>query len=199
VPATRPWVFCPAQNRSVDCAECRNCPRLVSFPESVSEPGAYVECNAVEPTPLGAPQDRGQTAPIGALATPRVVCVDAELSVERLSAAFREWSGVELPVIDKGGRLVGTILRSDFVRARRPGDARPSFEQTHRVAERVSRATALHESASVQHAVRVLASQRARTLILVQDEYVVVGVLTDLELLLGMSRLRRQPPEGSTP
>jgi CBS-domain-containing membrane protein len=117
------------------------------------------------------------------------------LPVERLPAAFHECSAVELPVVDGSGHLLGTVWRDDFARGRMKGGSRPTFEPPRHAADLVGRATTLPESASIGYALEVLTSRRARTLILVQDDDTVAGVLTDLDLLHWLSRGRRRPLE----
>jgi predicted transcriptional regulator len=60
------------------------------------------------------------------------------------------------------------------------------------VVDRVGQATTVHEGSSIEHSVEVLAGKRARTLILIQDDETVAGVLTDLELLRWWARERRR-------
>jgi CBS-domain-containing membrane protein len=133
-----------------------------------------------------------QDEPIGAVAGSRVLCIHAELPIDRLTVAFQESSGVELPVVDGQGHLLGTVWRNDFVRAARLGEPHAVLEPLLHVADRVGQATTVHEGSSIEHAVEVLTSKRARTLILVQDDDTVAGVLTDLDLLRWWARERRR-------
>jgi CBS-domain-containing membrane protein len=112
-----------------------------------------------------------------------------------LANAFRDWSGVELPVVDEQGRLLGTVWRDDFVRARRPTSTGTNFDRPRRANDCVDHANTLHESSSIAHAVEALASRRARTLILVQGNNAVAGVLTDLDLLRWFAQERRRLSE----
>jgi CBS-domain-containing membrane protein len=121
-----------------------------------------------------------------------VLCVHAELPVERLPVAFHEWSGVELPVVDASGHLLGSVWRDDFVRGRMSRGSHTSLEAPTHVADLVAQATTLRESSSIAHAIEVLASKRARTLILVQEDDTVAGVLSDLDLLRWLTRERRR-------
>ena len=140
---------------------------------------------------LGTREPTGRSEPSGAVAGTRVVCVHAELPVERLPTTFREWSAIELPVVDGNGHLLGTVWRDDFARRRMVGGSRPTFELPRHAADLVGRATTLRESSSIGYAVELLTSKRARTLILVQDDDTVSGVLTDIDLLRWLTRRRR--------
>jgi CBS domain-containing protein len=192
-------VFCPGQRRSVAHDECRSCPRLSTIPAAPSDPGACIDCIPLDPallvptaTSFDACEPTGRSEPSGAVAGTRVVCVHAELPVERLRAAFQESSAIELPVVDPSGHLLGTVWRDDFARGRMNGGARPTLASPRRAGDLVGRAATLPESASIGYAVEVLTSRRARTLILVQGDDTVAGVLTDLDLLRWLSRARRR-------
>jgi CBS domain protein len=185
-------VFCPAQRRSVAHDECRSCPRLSAVPGTPNDPGACIDCVPL----VEAREPAGRSEPSGALAGTSVLCVHAELPVERLPMAFHEWSGVELPVVDASGHLLGSVWRDDFVRGRMRRGSRATFEAPTHVADLVERATTLRESSSIAHALDVLASKRARTLILVQEDDTVAGVLTDLDLLRWVTRERRRLSEA---
>lgn len=189
-------VFCPARRESVDYEQCRRCAHLTSAPESPAVQGACIECEPAPPaeSEYVSSADRtpgGRDEAIGAVVGPLVLCVRAELPVGHLPHAFREWTGIELPVVDADGRLLGTVLRDDF--RRRSGYPAARFEGEPRVAERLDTATALYEGASIEQAVEVLSVRRARNLVLVRADETVVGLLTDLELLrwLTLDRKRR--------
>jgi predicted transcriptional regulator len=133
-----------------------------------------------------------QYEPIGAVAGSRVLCVHAELPIDRLTVAFQECSCVELPVVDGQGHVLGTVSRDGFVRTTRLGEPHAVFEPPQRVADRVGQARTVREGSSIEHAVEVLTGKRARTLILVQDDDTVAGVLTDLDLLRWLTLERRR-------
>ena len=115
--------------------------------------------------------------------------------MDRLPSAFEEWHAVELPVVDGQGRLLGAVRRSDFVRARGLPSHPASLHKPQRVAEVLDSAVRIHESSSIAQAVQIFASKRARTLILVQDDDTVAGVLTDLDLLRWVTQARRRLSE----
>jgi hypothetical protein len=193
-------IFCPRQRRSVDFEECSACPRMSTVPATPGEPGACIDCaphDAASEVKLPAPLDprslAGRDEPVGALAGPRVLCVHAELPVDLLPVAFREWSGVEIAVVDGLGHLIGTVWRDDFVRPKKVAELHASAEP--RVADLVDQPTRIHEGSTIGQAVEVLAIRRARTLILVQDDDIVVGALTDLELLRWLTHERRRLSE----
>jgi predicted transcriptional regulator len=171
------------------------------MPATPSESGSCIECcNPSEAIPrvrprIMSPDMRSlavQDEPIGAVAGPRFLCLHAELPIDLLPTAFQEWSGVELPVVDDRGRLLGTIWRDDFVRTHAFGMPHAILEPPQRVVDRVGHATTVHESSSIEHSVEVLAGQHARTLILVQNDDTVAGVITDLDLLRWWARERRR-------
>jgi CBS domain-containing protein len=191
-------VFCPDQRRSVGYDKCRACPRISIVPGNPSEPGACIGCTPAETAPprsVDACTSPRQDEAIGTLSGPRVLCIHAELPVDRLANAFREWSGVELPVVDGQGRLLGTVWRDDFVRARRHASIGPTSDPPRLANDCVDHANTLHEGSSIAHAVEALASRRARTLILIQDDNAVAGVLTDLDLLRWFAHERRRLSE----
>jgi len=192
-------VFCPGQRRSVDYEECASCPRLSSVPVSPEAPGACIDCSPVGATSADSPTIPTRDEPIGSLAGTRVLCIHANLPIERLADAFREWSGVELPVVDGRGYLLGSIWRDDFICARRPARVSGSFVPTRWANDCVDHANTLHESSSIASAVEALATRRARTLILVRGDSGVVGVLTDLALLRWFAREQRVRAGVSAP
>jgi hypothetical protein len=189
-------VFCPGQRRTVEYAACCACPALTS-PGSPKEAGACIECTggreprASNESSLEANTTVPEWEPIGAVSDPCVLCIRATLPADRLPSAFRDAPGMELPVVDARGRLLGTVWRDDFLHTRSRGELRPALAQRTAL-DSVTGGNRIHEGSCVKHALELLVSKRARTLVLVRDDDSVGGLVTDLDLLRWLTRERRR-------
>jgi CBS domain-containing protein len=186
-PTVRLRVFCPAHERSVPYETCAQCGSLRSLPPDPEWPGATIKCT---PEALHAPTQGSETR-VGAIVSARVVCVRPELPLRELRSAFTTSTIAQLAVVDEGGRLLGTVWREDFIRH----DSSPVSLRGSRlptlVGGRMESAVGLHEAARVTDAIRAIARDRARIVFAVDDERVVVGALTDLDLLRWLASERR--------
>jgi CBS-domain-containing membrane protein len=125
----------------------------------------------------------GAATAVGAVLGSRFVSVRPELPIERLPPTFAEWGGTQIGVVDEEGRLVGKVWRDDFAPQRSPG----------RVAgDRMSRALYVLEGQPVTRAVEAAVREHSRVIFVVNTDRVLVGTLSDLDLLRWVTRERRQ-------
>jgi CBS domain-containing protein len=198
-------VFCPFQATSFDLSACRSCSRLLDAPSDPEEPGARIVCAAPPssrpPPSAEAPVTFAAIAMgihVGEAMATRVVCVRDEAPLE---TALAHVQGILVPVVDVDGALVGVLYRPDLV----PAPLVETIEVRLRVALQAGvaadrmdpRAKAVHESSPLVEALQAMTSNRARALPVLADGGVVVGTLTDLDLLAWFGRARRQAGEGT--
>jgi CBS domain-containing protein len=186
-PTVRLRVFCPAGERSVAYETCVRCGSLCSLPAEPEQPGATITCT---PDVLHAPMQGSETL-VGAIVSAHVVCVRPELPLRELRSAFTRSTIAQLAVVDEEGRLLGTVWREDFIRRDSSPASLLGIRLPSRVGDRMEGAVGLHEAARVTDAIRAIARDRARIVFAVDDERVVVGALTDLDLLRWLAAQRR--------
>ena len=194
-------VFCPFQAKSFGVDACAGCPSLRQMPATRDEPGGVIVCAApVEhgeqaaavPEPTFAAWAAGVT--VGAAMPSRVVCVRPELP---FALAFAVERPTLLPVVDAEGRLVGVLWRPDVaptaLRAEIQLRARLGPPSPGIVAELLdTRHAALHESSPLIDALRLMTVDHARAVPVVADGGVVVGTLSDIDLLVWFGRAKRR-------
>lgn len=197
-------VFCRTRAQSIDVATCEACPHLETYPASPGAPGACIVCwaprrGAGDRAPNAAEDsfvDLAKSASVGEAMGPRVVCVGPEVGVEGLRDEFQITRAMLLPVVEPSGRLVGVLWRFDLA----PSHLRELIALRHRregapvgtVAEQMDpHALAVQEGAPLTEALRAMTVDRARTVTVVAIDGTVVGLLSDLELLMWFARQRR--------
>jgi CBS domain-containing protein len=124
-------VYCPRQQKTlaVDaCAECGRCQAWVFDP---TERGSFVMCNPGDPQPKEAapPAETGEEGPwaeafktpVHEVMTLGAHCVRSDLSGEALTALFLSKGISGAPVVDKSGRPIGMVSKTDLVRAAHEG------------------------------------------------------------------------------
>jgi CBS domain-containing protein len=195
-------VFCPFRARSFDLEACRRCPRLLVPPDEPEAPGASLLCRPSAPPRAEAHFEAHENSTFAAVAAgiavgeamaTRVVCVRPEAPLED---AYAHVQGVLLPVVDADGVLLGVLYRPDLTMAPETGTLEVRIRVASRagvVADRMdARAKALDESSPLVEALHAMTVHRARSLPVLSDGGVVVGTLTDLDVLRWFGLARRR-------
>ena len=164
-------VFCPRRAKSLRLRECAHCPRLLD--------GTDTELRCTPDAP---------EAFVGSAMSTRALCVRVDARAaeyERPFTASRQWV---LPVVDVAACVVGVVWRQDMrERPSRPGGALgAALGAEERAAEVMdARDLTVPEDASVTAAAERMRAMRTRALVVTSATRpgVVVGVVTDLELL----------------
>jgi CBS-domain-containing membrane protein len=128
----------------------------------------------------------GTGIPIGSVLGSRFVSIRPELPVGQLPSTFAEWGATQIGVVDAGGHLLGKVWRDDFAPRRSLGSV---------AGDRLDRAVFVLEGAPLMRAVEAAVHDHARMVFVVNTERVLVGTLTDLELLRWVSGERRRVSE----
>ena len=126
-----------------------------------------------------------------------VVCVRPEVAVETLADQFHAAGAILLPVVDASARLIGVLWRSDLappsVRESAALRLRLRGESMTTVGEEMDpRAISVREDLPLSEALRAITSNRARTVTVVATDGTVVGLLSDLEILIWFALERRR-------
>jgi CBS domain len=192
-------VFCPLRAKTFDLGECARCPRMRSLPADPESPGARIACefeiegSAAGPSTVSTSfTTLASGVHVGAAMAGGVTCVRQELALAEAVAHVR---GFLVPVVDEGGALVGVFYRPDLL----PVPVRNDLEIPPRVApstvtvgDRMDpHPRVLFESSPLVEALDAMTVHRARSLPVLAEHRVVVGVLTDLDLLGWFGRARR--------
>ncbi|TMB28400.1 MAG: CBS domain-containing protein [Deltaproteobacteria bacterium] len=111
-------VFCPAKARSVATDLCADCTRCHVVVLGRGETPKFVVCESAS---RGQREDPGVVAsphatPVWGAMSGTVLCVEADVSVERLNAMLIDASIDCAPVVDCDGTLLGVVTRSDLMR-----------------------------------------------------------------------------------
>jgi CBS domain-containing protein len=126
-----------------------------------------------------------------------VFCVRADISVDELINLLVEHGFSGVPIVDVEARPVGVISTSDLLRARyeQIEDEEAGFgglpTRRRNVAELMSRTPiTLEENATIEEASQTLARHRIHRLPIVNSEGTLVGILSALDIVGWVARLR---------
>lgn len=172
------------------CLGCADCEGLVRGPD-----GDAVLCAV----PAEAPPPEAIAARVGLaqIMTRDVVCVRDDVSAESLAALLIDLGITGAPVVDRDGRPVGVVSRSDLVQLELAEEGReaiddPTLERGFHV-EPPSRgvvrdfmmpmAFTLPENASVAHAAALMAYENVHRIPVVATDGAVVGIISALDIL----------------
>lgn len=204
-------VFCPYLKRSIDVSECTRCTNFVDTSQGALPPVAELVCQAAH-GPSAEPPPDAPPATFAALAAghpvadalPRImVCAERDVS---LDTAFGQTHFIAVPVVDANRRFLGMAWR--------PGIARPGVGPAELAVERrlletcglsdavvgafATRSTpVLLETGALSEAFERMAFRHERLLPVVDQDEVLVGTLSDLDLLSWFGHMKadaRRPP-----
>jgi CBS domain-containing protein len=164
-------VFCRYQRRSVPAGSCCACVHCEAI---TTEPEPAIVCSI--------PLEPGNETEVGVLLHGDTVAVDPGASIREALAVLRGTERRSVAVVDEQRVLVGVVHEVTFVRPGKPMED---------VAAAMSSALALHESTSVDRALRLLASAHLREAIVVDGAGVPLGTFRDVDGLHWMARCRR--------
>jgi CBS domain-containing protein len=173
-------VFCPGRARSVSLRECSECPRLSCRDEE------FIECSppTVARLARGLPVEARAvgTASVGDAMASGSTAVHADLATDALATLLEEETAAIAIVVDDLGCPVGLVEATDLLRALAAA----------RASEVARYVVPLRESALLADAVDRMVRERARALPVTDDDGRVVALLTDLDTLRWVARLREQ-------
>ena len=187
-------LFCPKDRARRPVAGCYGCPHRGDV--RVEGKDHWVQCLMALPPPSPrSPSD----APVSDYMTHNVVCVTPDLSVAELVLLLVEKRLTGAPVVNDQGMVIGVVSQSDLVREsydeaeawvdaeHSPSDRLkgPAFEPPigSTVAGVMTAAPrVLRESATLRQAGQVMAQERVHRLPIVDEQGVVVGILSTLDL-----------------
>ncbi len=179
---------CARRNATVDaetCMACRFC--FGTYVEAGKASILCVHHNAVAASEerkleVGIMPTRADRTPVSALMTTDVVCVAAGLSLAELMGLLveRRFSGV--PVVDREGRPVGMISKSDLLRSSYEalqGKAPPT-----KVGEVMAPlALTIKHNAPISQAAALMAYEGVHRIPIVSDDGRVVGILSTIDVV----------------
>ena len=171
-------VLCPQHGEAVALSLCGECARC----EQIDERG--VECRPDEPRPtmrwasrlhriLPSAADR---IAIAELMSRDVACVRDDVSVESLSALFRDRAIGAAPVVDGAGFPIGMVTKTDLLREHAENDVTVADLMT-------PMAYTLREDDPLSRAAAVMAVEHVHHLPVVAADGRVVGILSSLDFV----------------
>lgn len=171
----------------------------------------YVPCTSGPDRATGQPAGPAENTPVSEVMTRSVVKVDPELDVEALTGIFLERGISGAPVVDKQGRPIGIVSKTDVLRDQfsRAGSVELDKLQLHRGGVEAPLDPGLHvqpepgpvvrdvmtplafalpENASIARASALMALEGVHRVIVVNDAGGVSGILSALDVLRWLAR-----------
>jgi len=186
-------VFCRYQARSIavgTCCACMHCDRIAA------EPTPSVDCTIPTTEAFTSIDPSGERTPVATLLARGTIAIDPSATVRDALNALRSQGHRSIAVVDATHALVGVVHEAVFVPARESSKSlSPSEDVTHAM----SSALAIHESVSVRHALRLLASAHLREATVVDDAYVPLGVFRDVDGLRFVFEARQRSTSAPPP
>jgi CBS domain-containing protein len=210
----RACVECPEARGAVpidECSACEACGGLESEPGGAR---ASLLCYRGKGEPklpaalsdAKAPGDRftpaiAERMPVSAIMTRSVECVPAELEIDAVAAIFLEDGLSGMPVINRAGKPIGIISKTDLVREwyqrGKPREDGESYFPRLTAGEIMNPiVTVLHGNASIARAAALLASQGLHRIPVVGDAGQVIGLLSSTDILRWLATLTGTLPDA---
>jgi CBS domain-containing protein len=185
-------VFCRYQQRSIavgTCCACTHCDRITA------DPSPSVDCTFPMTETLATVDPSGEHTPVATLLARGTIAIDPSVTLRDALNTLRSIDRRSVAVVDASHALVGVVHEALFIPAREG----PSLSPSEDVARSMSSALAIHESVSVRHALRLLASAHLREATVVDDARVPLGVFRDVDGLRFVVNARSStaPPPSS--
>jgi len=169
-------VFCPRRTASLPLDVCAECPRLGGIDLEGDAP--VVRC---------APGVDEAPAMIGALVRPAVICVEEHAELRSVDGPLAAETVV--PVVDARDRYIGAIVRGRAPTQRAPRDlAEAVLRGRLDACDVMDHLPPVHERDGLVDAAASMIASRSRSVVVVDANRVVVGVLDDLALLRAFAR-----------
>jgi CBS domain-containing protein len=206
--AAKRTVYCPPRGETQvleDCIACAHCAGLM-----IDDSGrtSFLRCDGVVPEvdPATLPTAPAQLL-VSEIMTKSVICVHPELGIEALTALFLEHGISGAPVVDRAGKPIGVVTKTDLVRAYSEAaggdDGQPLRVRTQSGAEyelgpgfhveAISRSTvadimtamtfALPETSPIGQAAGLMAYEGVHRVPIVSQTGEVVGLLSTLDVM----------------
>lgn len=199
----RETLFCPVLAHAVTIDDCLSCDRYRAVVLDERDRASAVECRDVGRSEMSmAWSPHPGDTPIWMVMTSGVVCVEADVSGEKLESLLLDGGFSGAPVVDTQGRLVGVVSKTDLVRDRytngntevvEPSEwSQPGIDigvqalqwPTITVGEIMTPATyTLPEAAPVARAAALMAYEGIHRLPIVTPSNHVVGILTAADIV----------------
>lgn len=187
----RKLVYCQRRSATVAIGHCRTCRHFRSFQRTQEGDPLAVVCDE-------APNDAREATltlrrlSAGDLMTRDVVCVRPDLPLETAMLLLLDHPDKPLPVVDEGGRVLGTVSDCDVqleIQTQR-GDSGTVVDAM------TPCAVCVPEGTSLTRAAAVMAFEGAASLIVLSPAGNVVGVLTATDVLAWLALADGYVPPG---
>jgi CBS domain-containing protein len=176
-------VSCSHQHRTVPLEECEVCARCerIDWDDSVGAP--LVTCSA--PSPKWRVAEAGPNDRVSRFMTRDVLCIARDLPIRAAADLLVERSIGGVPVVGDDGRAVGLLSKTDALRA--------LVDEKDVLAGDVMMPLvfSLPESAPIQHAAQLMASEGVHRLVIVDEDERIVGILSALDLARALAEPRQ--------
>jgi len=155
-----------------------------------SSPSPSVDCTVPLREHLVQIDASGERTPVATILSEGTIAIDPSTTLREALSTLRSNDRRSIAVVDATHALVGVVHEAVFIPARE-GPIRSASED---VAHAMSSALAIHESVSVRHALRLLASAHLREATVVDDARVPLGVFRDVDGLRFVVKARDSAP-----
>jgi len=178
-------VFCTIKERSVPAGLCADCPRCHVVMIAKDAAPRFVVCESVPASPPADGVASPHATPVWAALSADVLCVEPDVPAVSLAEVVRESSLGVVPVVDRGGMLVGIVRRADVMRWQWR-DGAPAV-LTDALMEKVHPVAALTSVATVAARMAFEGSD-AVPVVSAEGRPVVVGIVTSRDLMSWLAR-----------
>lgn len=191
-------VYCPARGTSVEiaaCGECGHCDGHDHDKLTCNHPAALRSDKGARSMRM---PSQAELTSLSEIMTRDVLCVTADLPVHAVGTLFLERQISAAPVVDRSGRVIGVVSKTDLVRwyhdeAQASGevaadDVEPGLKSRAEPTEVVSDimmpiAFTLTEDSPIAHGAALMAVEAVHHLPVVDTHGKVVGMLASLDLI----------------
>jgi len=181
-------VFCRFKRRSVQVDACCSC---VHCDEVTDGPAPAVHCS-LPVRPLDHADDpAGERVEVGAVLCVGTVVLQASATLGTALDVLRAEDRRSVAVVDVRGALVGLVHEGGFV-------GRRGLPRVGLVSAAMSSPLAVHERTPVRLALKLLAANHLREVVVVSEEGVPLGVFRDVDGLRWIAGTRDDASAGAT-
>jgi len=212
-------VFCPRRTEAVDLRDCHACEHCRGLCVDPTDRDTFLRCvwspddADVPAAPRGAPSARPHETLLASVMTTPARCIAPELSIAELVKVFLEEGISAAPVVDRHGRAVGIVSKTDVLRfcaeegsephPELATDADRSLDVGVDIRIDINRTRdgeiavrdimthvvfTLHAEASVSRAAALMAFEGVHRLVVVDADGCAVGIVSSLDILRWMAR-----------
>jgi CBS domain-containing protein len=120
---------------------------------------------------------------VGSLMTRDPVCVGADASLVEVAELLEDYGISGLPVVDRAGRVVGVVSRTDLVRVRAAMDPWPGWHGMVVGDLMTTPAITIHAAEPVSRAAQEMSARQIHRLVVVGDDATPIGVLSEADIV----------------